>query len=258
MKFAFWILLLTALDVAALTTAYYALPNTIKLRDGVKLQRLNSDFKSFAFTAGPKNKSYLPLSQIPRALWLSVLELEDAKFFQHNGFDVDEIVNAVSNSITRGKRLRGASTLTQQLAKNLYLSSERSFRRKIIEALITIKLELTLPKRKILEIYLNSIDWGHGIFGINDASLYYFKKKASDLNVRESVFLASIIPNPARFGKIEDDQLPKKFVRIQMMRALEGLYHSGEIKLEEYQKVMTAPYDFKTTYEFKIDDSTAF
>jgi penicillin-binding protein 1A len=245
------IILFLTLDFAALATAYYVLPNTAKLQLGATLDRTTTDGRHFPFIVGPKNKNYVRLSSIPRPLWMAVLELEDAKFYQHLGFDLDEILNALGDYVQQGKRLRGASTLSQQLVKNLYLTPERSFRRKILEAMITIKLELTLPKNKILEIYLNSIDWGRGLFGIADAAQYYFKKKVSNLNVRECVFLAAIVPNPTRFGKMAEDQLPKKFVRIQMMRALEALYSSGEIGLEDYQRVMAAPYEFKNRYEFE-------
>lgn len=127
---------------------YLSLPDTRRLLYGITLERTTSDGKIFKFLAGPKNKKYVPLNQVPRHLQYAVLALEDGRFYQHNGFDYEEIGHSILDSLKRAKRLRGASTLSQQLAKNLYLSSERTLRRKVIEAFITLKLEMTLPKNK--------------------------------------------------------------------------------------------------------------
>lgn len=223
---------------------YFALPDVSKLRTGAQLVRTHSSGKTFDFLAGPQNKKYVRYSQISKYLRTSVIMLEDARFFSHSGFDVDEIVNALDSFIKGRRRLRGASTITQQLAKNLYLSPERTFRRKIIEAFITLKLEYVLTKKEILEIYLNSIDFGRGFIGVTDASQFYFKKSASRLNLKEAIFLAAIIPNPTRFGRLGDNQLPKKFVRRQMMRALKDMYRMGDISFMEFESVMRSPYEF--------------
>lgn len=228
-------------DIIISATVWYLLPDTQSLVEGVQLVRTGADSKTFNFVVGPKNKKYVPLNQIPQILQTSILELEDDRFYQHRGFDIEEIFNAVSSHLEKGRRLRGASTLSQQLVKNLYLTHERTFRRKIFEALITIKLEATLPKRKIIEIYINSIDWGRGLLGISDASHYYFKKRPRDLSLKESIFLAAIIPNPKRFSKLDEDQTPKLFVRRQMMKALEALYQAGLISVAEYQQALAEP-----------------
>lgn len=237
-KFSAWLLALFALDAVLFLALYLMLPNTALLKTGVTLTRLSSDKKQFSFVAGPKNRKYVTLNQIPRALPLAVLMLEDSRFYQHRGFDLDELSDAIFDSLKYGKRLRGASTISQQLVKNLYLSSDRSFRRKFVEALITIKLEQTLSKRKILELYLNSIDWGRGTFGIYDAAWVYFKKRPQDLSVKEIAFLAAIIPNPARFGRVEAGQLPKRFVRRQISRVLQRLHRAGHISLEEFEEAV--------------------
>jgi len=118
--------------------------------------------------------------------------------------------------------------------KNLYLSNDRSWFRKLKEALITIKLENTLSKSKILELYLNSIDWGKNLIGIGPASEYYFGVFPQELSPRQSTFLAAIIPNPSRFGERPD----KLFVRRQSLRALEHLYRSEVISLAEFQQAI--------------------
>ncbi len=238
--------LIVGLDLALGVGIYYSLPDTKKLISGTSLVRTNGLGRKFTFTAGPRNKSYLRLDQISKYLKTSVLLLEDARFYQHNGFDFEEILNSLEDAFDSGSRLRGASTISQQLVKNLYLTPERTFKRKILEALITTKLELTLTKSQILEIYLNSIDWGRGLLGIQDAAHYYFKKSPARLNVKESVFLSAIIPNPTRFGKLDPEQTPKRFVRKQMMRALQAMYRSGLISFTEYESVMQNPYELQS------------
>ena len=128
----------------------------------------------------------------------AVLLSEDSFFFTHPGFDVP----ALTRNLLAPKDddvVRGGSTLTQQLAKNLYLSREKTFARKVREALLTIALEASLPKERLLEIYLNVIEWGPDVYGLGEAAWHYFGKDARALNAREAVFLATIIPNPIRY-----------------------------------------------------------
>lgn len=224
-------------DILVIGGIYYALPNPAKLLKRVELERMSSDFKRFKFVAGPGNKKYVPLSQISRHLPRAVIVLEDSRFYLHRGFDLIEVFEAVTDSIQDGDRLRGASTISQQLVKNLYLSPTRSFSRKLIEALITIKLELNLTKGQILEIYLNSIDWGRGLLGVQDAAWHYFRKTPRTLTLQDCIFLAAIIPNPRRFGRVNDG-LPTRFVRRQMIRALRNMFRQGYISLNEFQETV--------------------
>ncbi|HQR31036.1 MAG TPA: biosynthetic peptidoglycan transglycosylase, partial [Anaeromyxobacteraceae bacterium] len=144
---------------------------------------------------GPGNPDFVPYAEIPPALVRAVTASEDAGFFGHRGFDFREIANAVADR----SRVRGASTISQQLAKNLFLSPERTFARKVREALGTIALEATLPKARLLEIYLNIAEWGPGVYGVGEAARFWFGKDVRDLTVRESAFLATVIPSPRRF-----------------------------------------------------------
>ncbi len=147
---------------------------------------------------GEKNASFAPLARIPPFLVSAVLVSEDAGFFGHRGFDFQEIKSSLLEA-SEEKRARGASTITQQLAKNLYLSRERTYARKIREAMATLALEASLPKSRILEIYLNIIEWGPGIYGIGPAAQHYFGRDVSELTPKEAAFLASIIPNPIKY-----------------------------------------------------------
>jgi hypothetical protein len=144
---------------------------------------------------GQENPAFVPLGELPNHLVRAVLESEDAGFYGHKGFDLSEVQEALSN----GGRLRGASTLTQQLAKNLFLSRDRTLSRKIREALATVALEVAVGKRRILEIYLNLAEWGDGVYGIGEAAKHWFGKDARTLSPKEAALLATVIPNPVRY-----------------------------------------------------------
>jgi len=146
-------------------------------------------------TIGPDNPAFVPLGELPNHLVRAVLESEDAGFYGHKGFDLSEVQEALSN----GGRLRGASTLTQQLAKNLFLSRDRTLSRKVREALATIALEVAVGKRRILEVYLNLAEWGDGVYGIGEAARHWFGKDARALSPKEAALLATVIPNPLRY-----------------------------------------------------------
>lgn len=237
------ILFVFGVDAAIAGIVFFVvLPDTVGLAKGKKVMRTNAAGKEFEFAVGPINKNYVPLSDISRHLRAAVIALEDAKFYEHRGVDIEEVGNAFG-SYMRGRRLRGASTISQQLAKNLFLTHRRSFRRKIYEALITVKLEMTLSKNKLFELYLNSIEWGRGLLGIKQAAHYYFKKRPKDLSLKEAVFLAAIIPNPTRFGRVDDFQMPKRFVRLQMARALQTLFEQDLISLDQYRDALLQPLE---------------
>ena len=128
---------------------------------------------------------------------LAVIAAEDQRFADHHGFDFDSIEDALADH-EKGRRLRGASTISQQVAKNLFLWPGRSFVRKGLEAYFTVLLETLWPKRRILEVYLNVAEMGDGIFGVEAASQRYFRKPASRLSSEEAALLAAILPNPHR------------------------------------------------------------
>jgi monofunctional biosynthetic peptidoglycan transglycosylase len=138
--------------------------------------------------------------RIAPSLKRAVIVSEDAAFFSHEGVDFDELEKSFEDSWSKGKRLRGGSTITQQLAKNLYLSPSRNPVRKIEELMIARRLEAELSKRRILELYLNVIEWGDGIWGAEAAARSYFQKPASALEADESALLAASIINPRRYS----------------------------------------------------------
>lgn len=145
---------------------------------------------------------WVPLSRISPHLRHAVVAAEDASFFTHEGFDWEGIRGAALSNLEAGQLKRGGSTITQQLAKNLYLSSERSFVRKAREALITRSLERHLTKKRILELYLNIAEWGKGVYGAEAAARHHFKKPSRDLTADEAAWLAAILPSPRRYDPL--------------------------------------------------------
>ena len=159
--------------------------------------------------------TWVPLNGISTNLQRAVIAAEDASFFNHEGFDWEGIKDAAINNLEAGKMNRGGSTITQQLAKNLYLSSERSLFRKAHEALITRLLEHHLTKGRILEIYLNIAEWGRGIYGAEAAARHHFGKSAARLTKDEAAWLAAMPPSPLRYDPIrKTPALTKRHNRI--------------------------------------------
>jgi monofunctional biosynthetic peptidoglycan transglycosylase len=143
-------------------------------------------------------------NQISINIKQAVIAAEDAKFIDHEGFDWEGIEKAYEKNKRRKKIVAGGSTISQQLAKNLFLSNQRTPWRKVEETIITLMLETILSKQRILEIYLNVIEWGNNVYGIEAASLRYFSSHARDLNSFQSAKLASMIPNPKYYERHQD------------------------------------------------------
>jgi monofunctional biosynthetic peptidoglycan transglycosylase len=167
-----------------------------------------------------KVQRWVPYERISPSLKRAVLVAEDAAFFQHEGIDFDEMEKSFETNWKKGRLARGGSTITQQLAKNLYLSPSKNPVRKIEEFLIARRLEAELTKRRILEIYLNVIEWGDGIYGAEAAARAYFQTSAAAIGPDESALLAASIINPRRYSPGR----PSKFLlrRQQLIRQRMG------------------------------------
>jgi monofunctional glycosyltransferase len=157
----------------------------------LRTREARADGRKFAI-----RQRWISYNQISPLLRRAVIVTEDAAFFDHDGIDLDELRASLERNWEEGQFLRGGSTITQQLAKNLYLSPSRNPVRKITELLIARRLEAALTKQRIFEIYLNMIEWGDGIFGCEAASRAYFNKSCSGLDIQESALLAGAIINP--------------------------------------------------------------
>jgi monofunctional biosynthetic peptidoglycan transglycosylase len=155
--------------------------------------------KEEAKVAGEKIKirqQWVSFNKIPKLLKRTIRISEDANFYFHRGIDLDELQESIKKNWEKGEFARGASTITQQLAKNIFLSTEKSIWRKVREFFITREIESTLSKNRIFHLYLNIIEYGRGIFGVAAASRYYFGKSVSELNDEEIIRLTAVIPKP--------------------------------------------------------------
>lgn len=161
---------------------------------------------------------WMPYERISVQLKRAMIAAEDAKFVEHEGFDWDGIQQAMEKNARRGHVVAGGSTITQQLAKNLFLSSQRSYWRKTEEAVITLMLEAMLDKRRILEIYLNVIELGEGIFGSEAAAQHYYGVGASVLTAEQAARLAAMAPNPRYYEKHPDARGLARKIQIILAR----------------------------------------
>lgn len=174
-------------------------------------------------------QQWVPLSAVSPALVSAVLIGEDDKFYAHEGFDFEAMSEAMEKNINRGRIAAGGSTITQQLAKNLFLTPDKSPMRKIKEAILAWRLERNLKKRRILELYLNVAEWGEGVFGIEAASRKYFGKPARDLDARQAARLAAVLPNPIRFNPLGTSRyVENRANAILKVMARRGIAGAGE------------------------------
>ncbi len=191
-----------------------------------------------------ERRSYIPLSEIPRHVALAVVASEDRRFFQHWGLDPLGIGRATVRNVRAGVVLEGGSTISQQLAKNLFLSRQRSMWRKLHEALLAVMIELRYSKEQILEFYLNQIYLGQrgswSVGGVEEAALYYFNKRAQDLTLGEGALLAGIIPAPNRLSPYRDPDL----ALARRDEVLGDMVACGYISKEEADKTRRTPLRF--------------
>jgi monofunctional biosynthetic peptidoglycan transglycosylase len=186
-------------------------------------------------------QKWVPISQISPNVIKAVLIGEDDKFWNHDGFDVKGMEQALERTLEKGK-MAGGSTISQQLAKNLYLSPSKNPVRKVKEAIITWRIEHTLSKRRILEIYLNVAEWGDGIFGIEAAARHYYHKSAKNLTGMEAAHLAAVLPNPIRYHATGNQKYVKNRSRI-----IYKIMKRRGIVIPQFKEIMTLPKIEETT-----------
>ena len=158
---------------------------------------------------------WVPYEQISIHLKRAVIAAEDDKFIDHEGFDWEGIQKAIEKNQKKGRMVAGGSTISQQLAKNLFLSPSRSYFRKAEEAIITVMIEALWDKRRILEVYLNVVEWGNGIFGCEAAAQRYYRLPAAQLGPAQAARLAVMLPNPRKYEKTYGSRLSAHAAKIQ-------------------------------------------
>ena len=184
------------------------------------------------------DQRWVPLSNISPYLIKAVLIAEDDKFWRHEGFDYEAIQKAFERDLKAKKLKFGGSTISQQLARNLYLTPEKSLLRKLREALITWRLEKGLSKKRILELYLNVVEWGEGIFGVEAASGHYFGKPSSQLTPEEATRLAAVLPSPRKYNPVGN----QPYVTARSNDLYQIMIQRGII-VPEYEEVTEEPIE---------------
>jgi monofunctional biosynthetic peptidoglycan transglycosylase len=180
-----------------------------------------------------RRQAWVPYGAISENLKRAVLLGEDAAFFSHGGVDLFELKEAIKKDWERGRLARGASTITMQLARNLYLSPARSPFRKLREIMIAFRLERALTKRRIFEIYLNVVEWGPGVYGAEAAARHYFSKPASALSPLEGATLAALLPSPRK-------PTPRATIRRRNI-ILRRMANTGSITQEDFEQASKVP-----------------
>jgi len=240
------------LAVLIILSAYFAveyltLPGVAFLKQTIPnettlMRQRDQEYEALHNGKAPKHfQIVVPYGAISDSLKAAVLIGEDDAFFQHEGFDYERIKEALTVDWEQKRFVRGASTITQQLAKNLFLSTSKNPVRKLKEAILAYRLEKELGKRRILDIYLNVIEWGDNVYGAEAASRYYFGKPAAQLSLSEAVLLAAIIPNPRRMNPF----ISLKRSQFRRSVILDRLHRYHHISEAEYRVALSAPLTLK-------------
>jgi len=191
---------------------------------------------------GEERRNVIPFNEIPDVMKSAILAAEDDRFYQHGGIDLRGVARAALANLVAGAKTQGASTITMQLARNFYLSSEKTYTRKFYELLLTFKIESTLSKDQILDLYMNQIYLGHRAYGFGAASRTYFGKPLEEITLAEAAMLAGIPRAPSRFNPIANFNQAKR-QQLHVLRRMHGL---GYITEEEYEQAVDQPIEIKS------------
>jgi monofunctional biosynthetic peptidoglycan transglycosylase len=212
-------------------TAYFLFLNQVtKLKDHYPV--FNKKLNHYELVA-KKPKHWLGLKKVSKHARYAIMVSEDWAFYEHEGFDLNQIKIVLRDSLKERKLVRGASTITQQVVKNALLSNERSLTRKLKEFLLAREIEKVLTKDEILEIYLNLIELGDGVYGIHAGSYHYFKKHPSKLSAKEGAFLAMLLPSPKKYAQSFKNKILTKFATEQVANILVKLRQAKIITEKE-------------------------
>src|SRR5438876_5368261 len=219
----------------AFTVLPRSLPNVAALETFQPMQgtKVYDDNDELITEFHVERRIFVPLAQIPRALRDAVLATEDARFYSHHGVDPTGIARAIYQNWRRGRIVEGRSTITQQLAKVLFLTPDKSLERKLKEAVLALLLERRYSKDRILEMYLNQIYFGHGAYGVEAAARTYFGKSVSELNVREGALIAGLPRAPSAYSPFDHADAAKRRREIVLRRMVDF----GALKEDEGKRL---------------------
>jgi monofunctional glycosyltransferase len=231
------VLLIVIFALLSVTGYYLVFPDVSNMKKGNPKKTSFMEYREKEWGKKGKKlkiqKKWVSLSNISPYLIKAVIIAEDDKFWSHHGFDVEAMQKALEKNIEKGAFKVGGSTISQQLAKNLYLTPAKNPARKLKEAVLTWRIERALSKRRILELYLNVAEWGEGIFGVEAASLHYYGKPASALNPEEAARLAVVLPNPRKLRVVGESRYVERRAKI-----IYDIMVKRGIVIPEYEDVM--------------------
>lgn len=214
------------------------------LKESFIFNFIDRNDQAVSFFVGESNRDFISLDYIPEHVVWAVIVSEDAGFFMHKGIDFEEMSAAVKDNIKK-KKMRGGSTITQQIAKNLFLKRERTLLRKFREVILAIELDATLSKKRLFEIYFNIVEWAPGIFGITNAAWYYFGKPVYMLTPLEGAYLASVIPGPYRYNyQFQSGNVSEKWIE-NLHRILNIMNETGHLTFQEYIDAVKEELQFR-------------
>ncbi len=235
-KFMFFLLLMLLLAGGGVVFIYLSMPavSHLKIQNPPTTALIEQRIRE-AQRAGNVLKIrqvWVGFDGIPALLKESVRVAEDARFYDHEGIDYEEISEALKKNLEQGRWARGASTITQQLAKNLYLSTEKTLIRKLKEYFLALQLEKELSKKRIFHLYLNVIELGPGIFGVEAAARHYFGKSVGQMSLEEIVRLTAVIPKPLSESPVRQS----RWLKWKARWILSILYKTGHIRADQYHQ----------------------
>ncbi len=198
--------------------------------------------------------SWVRISSVSSHAVGAILVSEDWAFYSHPGYDLDQMREAMQHDLKKGRFARGASTITQQVVRNVFLTREKTLWRKIRELVLAARLDRELSKSRILEIYLNIAEWGPGIFGIGKASQFYFNKAPSELTAREGAFLALLLPSPIRYGQSFRQKKLTPYARKTLSEILSKMVRAQRITEEQRSNALAERMAFEAPVEVSKAD----
>jgi monofunctional biosynthetic peptidoglycan transglycosylase len=208
-----------------------------------RLQVKDATGRIVSIQTGPGTLGWTTYTGISPHMETAVLISEDGRFFRHQGFDREAIENSIKENVKAGRFVRGASTISMQLAKNLYLSFDKTFSRKLQEAVLTTLLEQELSKQEMMELYLNVIEYGPGVYGVSAAAKHYFNTTPAELSLGQALYLASILPNPQQQHFTESGALSDGWQQY-LKRLMRIAVKIGRLSEAEYEAALTEEVRF--------------
>lgn len=220
-------------DVGSLQTQYpHVLYDKTSKTDSIEIRKA-------------KPSTWTPIGSVSSVAVAAIVLSEDWAFYQHNGFDWEQIWDSFQTNLKEGRFARGGSTITQQVVKNVFLSNEKTILRKVQEAVLAFRLERQLTKRRILEIYLNIAEFGEGLYGIGPAARHYFGKSPATLTAKEGAYLAMLLPSPKKYSVSFRKKELTRFAASSVRAILNKLLVTKRISFEEYSSAISTPLSFE-------------